>query len=74
MRESQSEEMLMTSGVAEADLETLDSKEEVAETVKAQSPRITGSFATRLLQKALDDRKKTDPNLKVPELAGVVKE
>lgn len=65
----------MTSGVAEADLETKDETlEKVSETVKAQSPRITGSFATRLLQKALDDRKKTDPNLKVPELAGVVKE
>lgn len=33
-----------------------------------RTPRTTGSFATRLLQKALDDRKKTDPNLKVPDL------
>lgn len=59
----------MTSGVAEV-VET----EKAEETQKTQSPRITGSFATRLLQKALDDRKKTDPNLKVPELAGAVKE
>ncbi len=32
-----------------------------------RAQRNTGSFATRLLQKALDDRKKTDPNLKVPD-------
>lgn len=33
-----------------------------------RAQRNIGSFATRLLQKALDDRKKTDPNLKVPDL------
>ncbi len=41
-----------------------------------RTQRTTGSFATRLLQKALDDRKKTDPNLKVPDLtatAGTIK-
>lgn len=37
--------------------------------VAERTPRTTGSFANRLLQKALDDRKKTDPNLKVPDLA-----
>lgn len=62
----------MTSGIAEV-VET-EKAEAAQEAQKSQSPRITGSFATRLLQKALDDRKKTDPNLKVPELAGAVKE
>lgn len=32
-----------------------------------RTQRNTGSFATRLLQKALDDRKKTDPNMKIPD-------
>lgn len=40
-----------------------------ANSVSERTQRTTGSFATRLLQKALDDRKKTDPNLKVPDLA-----
>ncbi len=40
-----------------------------ASSVGERTQRTTGSFATRLLQKALDDRKKTDPNLKVPDLA-----
>ena len=40
-----------------------------ANSVAERTQRTTGSFATRLLQKALDDRKKTEPNLKVPDLA-----
>ena len=40
-----------------------------ANSVAERTQRTTGSFATSLLQKALDDRKKTDPNLKVPDLA-----
>ena len=42
----------------------------VSPTDSARVQRNTGSFATRLLQKALDDRKKTDPELKIPSVTG----
>ena len=56
----------MTSSVAEAQV-IVDEKSSVSERNAAgevsRAPRITGSFATRLLQKALDDRKKAESSI-----------